>query len=54
MDYFFWDEILGRPSMLDGTPWANQEPEEVLQPPEGAVSVIITVRERTRGPQPPL
>jgi hypothetical protein len=47
MDYFFWDEILGRPSLMDGI-WEDAEPEEVLQLPEGVVSVIITVFEGHR------
>jgi hypothetical protein len=50
MDYFFWDEILGRPSLMDNL-WEEQEPEEVLQLPEGVVSVIITVFESGSRPQ---
>lgn len=50
MDYFFWDEILGRPSLMDGG-WDDPEPEEVPQLPEGIVSVIITLFESGNRPQ---
>ncbi|MFN3431372.1 MAG: hypothetical protein ACK46X_15640 [Candidatus Sericytochromatia bacterium] len=44
MDYFFWDEILGRPSLMDD-PFEDQPPEDVPVLPADATTVIITVRE---------
>jgi hypothetical protein len=43
MDYFFWDEILGRPSLMDDA-WEDPPEEDVPTLPDGTVTVIITVR----------
>jgi hypothetical protein len=42
MDYFFWDEILGRPSLMDEAADVS-DAEDVPTLPEGVASVIITV-----------
>ena len=50
MDYFFWDEILGKPSLMDDF-WENQEAEDVPTLPADATTVIIAVREGATWPQ---
>jgi hypothetical protein len=49
MDYFFWDEILGRPSLMDEMDELAAEDVPIL--PADRVSVIITVRENAERPQ---
>lgn len=49
MDYFFWDEILGKPSLMDD--FDDLAAEDVPILPADRVSVIITVREDADRPQ---
>lgn len=49
MDYFFWDEILGKPSLMDDANDLAAEDVPIL--PADRISVIITVREDAERPQ---
>jgi hypothetical protein len=49
MDYFFWDEILGKPSLMDEMDDFTAEDVAIL--PADRVSVIITVRDGAERPQ---